>query len=539
LALWAPRLTGPIDLRYDAGVHYVLGTALAEGHGYRLLSEPGAIEAIQYPPLLAMIVAAHQWLVGTADPAIAGHALRLTWAALFVVYALAVFALARRWLSRGWAFVATMLVLLNLQLLWLSDALFAELPFACATVLFLLAADDDRRGLAGLLGAAGYLLRASGLALLVAWIVDALLQRRLLEAALRAAIAALPILVWHAYVAEVQSRAAFTTPAYAYQRAPYNFYNVTYAANLAYVDPFVPERGAATPADLVRRVATNVLALPESLGESVSVRAEGPLRPVFQLRDQDRPSSPTLRASRVGFALIGIVAALGLAMLAADGIRLAPLAWLASLALAVLTPWPSQFARYLVPLAPLTAIGLVLVLANGARVAHPLVQAAVGAAVGVLIAAELLVLAAVFGSRHEWAVPSADAVAAGRALPAQRLFFYPPRWQLHDDALDWLGTHAPRDAIVATSTPQRLYLRTGLHAVFPPFEPNPDAAERLLRNVPVEYVVVDELDFLDVTRRYAEPALAAHPERWRLVYAVRDSGTAEARGPTIYRRIAR
>ena len=29
--LWLPRLTGPIDLRWDAGVYYVLGTSL--GHG--------------------------------------------------------------------------------------------------------------------------------------------------------------------------------------------------------------------------------------------------------------------------------------------------------------------------------------------------------------------------------------------------------------------------------------------------------------------------------------------------------------------------
>ena len=57
--LWLPRLRGPLDLRYDAGVYYVLGTALAEGKGYRLLNEPGAIQAIQYPPLLPAITAAH------------------------------------------------------------------------------------------------------------------------------------------------------------------------------------------------------------------------------------------------------------------------------------------------------------------------------------------------------------------------------------------------------------------------------------------------------------------------------------------------
>ena len=51
LAVSIPRLNGPIDLRWDASTYYVLGTALAEGKGYRLLNEPGEIEAVQYPPL--------------------------------------------------------------------------------------------------------------------------------------------------------------------------------------------------------------------------------------------------------------------------------------------------------------------------------------------------------------------------------------------------------------------------------------------------------------------------------------------------------
>jgi len=54
--LWALRWNGPIDLRYDAAVYYVLGTSLASGEGYRIISEPGAPEDIQYPPLLPAIV---------------------------------------------------------------------------------------------------------------------------------------------------------------------------------------------------------------------------------------------------------------------------------------------------------------------------------------------------------------------------------------------------------------------------------------------------------------------------------------------------
>jgi hypothetical protein len=211
-------------------------------------------------------------------------------------------------------------------------------------------------------------------------------------------------------------------------------------------------------------------------------------------------------------------------MLFLDGIRLAPFYWAAALGLMALVPWPSQFARYLVPLAPLTAIGLTLVFANAATLVSRLVQSAVGAALGIVLTAQLLVLGAVFTERHE-------PVATAPTMPPQRLFFYPPSWRLHDEALAWVGAHAGREDVVATSTPQRLYLGSGLRAVFPPFEPDPTAAERLLSAVPVNWVIVDDLDYLDVTRRYAEPAVTAKPERWRLVYG------SPAGGSRIYRRV--
>ena len=93
VAIWLPRLRGPIDLRWDGGTYYVLGTSLAEGRGYRLLNEPGEIEAVQYPPLLPAIVAVHQWILGSSDPMIVGHWLRLTFFVMFLVSVLATYAL--------------------------------------------------------------------------------------------------------------------------------------------------------------------------------------------------------------------------------------------------------------------------------------------------------------------------------------------------------------------------------------------------------------------------------------------------------------
>ena len=56
------------------------------GRGYRLLNEPGEIEAVQYPPLLPAIVAVHQLVLGTSDPTTVGRWLRLSSFLVFVSY---------------------------------------------------------------------------------------------------------------------------------------------------------------------------------------------------------------------------------------------------------------------------------------------------------------------------------------------------------------------------------------------------------------------------------------------------------------------
>jgi hypothetical protein len=519
VALWMPRLAGPLDLRFDAGVYYILGTSLAAGQGYRLTNEPGAIEAIQYPPLLPLFAAAHQRLLGTDDPAVAGHALRWSYAALFVAYAVAVYALARRFLGHGWALVAGLLVLLHMQLTWLSDLLFAELPFALCTVLFLLSAHRGaRRGVPGLLAGATYLLRSAGLAVFVGWVADALLRRRFRAALVRGLIALLPVLAWQIHVTRVQQSPDFRRPAYEYQRAPYQYYNVSYAANMSYVDSFAPERGTASPAELLGRVIANVGRLPVALGASASVDVDW-LRGAIDYANQRWSAAIPRDVATLLFVLLGLVAVAGQCVLLARGERLLPLYWFASLGLIVLTPWELQFGRYLMPLAPVTVIGVVTAIALVARTSRTL-GAMIAAGTGAVLVTQALVLALIFARQH-------TTVAAG----TQRLFFYDDAWAKQDRAIAWLGQEGEPDAIVATSTPYRLHIATGLRAVLPPFEASAAEAERLLDGVPVEYLVIDDLGFVDVTRRYAAPVIATFPHHWSLVHG---SPTSGAR---IYRRV--
>ena len=529
-ALWAPRLTGPLDLRYDAGVYYILGQSLAEGRGYRLLNEPGAIEAIQYPPVLPALAAVHQLALGTADPVVVGHALRLTMALLFLGYALAAFALARRYLSSGFALVAALLAIMNAQVLFLSDYFAADLPYTAVSTFFFVAPPGIA---AGALAAGAFGLRTAGVALLAAWVADRLLRGRYREAILRAMVAAAVVGSWQLYVHRVKSGSEFSRPAYTYQRAPYQFYNVGYVENMAYVDPFRPELGLATRRDLAERLWTNLRAIPTGLGEAATLQRGWFVGEVARVREHFPSLAPPEWTISLTLGVLSAMVVGGLVLLARSGHWLLGLYVAGSIALIVVTPWPGQFGRYLVPLAPILALAFVAVpaaLADRARVtrARSWRAASLGglAVIGFVMVQEVYTVYKLFTKHHE---PAIMTDGAGE-VHHYRLFFYDLTWRLHDEGLDWLGREESGAAVVATSTPHLAYLRTGMQAVMPPYERDPGKAADLLAGVPVTYLIVDQLGFLDVSRRYAAPVAQVAAAEWPLVYASNDSG------PRIYRR---
>jgi hypothetical protein len=507
---WAPRLTGPIDLRWDGGVYYELGTSLAQGKGYRLLNEPGEIAANQYPPLLPLIIAAHERVLGTSDVVRVGHALRLTAAALFGAYAFAVFQFLASWLSPGRALAGTALSILTLHVYFLSDLAFPEIPFSICVLVFLLAArrgDSGTWTIASYLAAAGaYALRTVGLAALAAWVAESVFKRRFRQALLRAAIAALPVLSWQAYVASVESSAAYQHPAYVYQRAPYMFYNVSYAKNVSLLDPFTPERGKATPAAVVSRVVHNAMVLPVNIGETVVVARGYVAEALFRLIGNDRTRAICERAIELLLIALGLFAAAGLVTLILDDEWRTPLFTAAYLCALCLAPFQAQLLRYLMPLAPL--FFLALLRWRRIRVA--------AAAMAITLACTLLakgaVAAEVFSLEHQ-GVTYQDAAGAAN----YRMFFYNPAQQDFDRVVDYLAAHASPSDVVSSGTPQWIFLRTGLKAVMPPFEADVEKEQRLLESVPVAFLV--EGGDVIGSERYTSLALARFPERWERVFS--------------------
>src|SRR4029077_1870650 len=140
LATWVPRLRGPIDMRHDAGYYFMLGTALAQNKGYRLLSEPGEALADHHPPGLPAIVALYQRSLRTSDPWVVGEALRRFNCGCCIAIALVSYLLARQFFGMGWALAVALVASLNLNTWWLGDYLLAEVPFTLLSLLFILVA---------------------------------------------------------------------------------------------------------------------------------------------------------------------------------------------------------------------------------------------------------------------------------------------------------------------------------------------------------------------------------------------------------------
>jgi len=138
---------------------------------------------------------------------------------------------------------------------------------------------------------------------------------------------------------------------------------------------------------------------------------------------------------------------------------------------------------------------------------------------------QLLVFAAV--QLHDYQDVSYLDAAGGST--SYKLFFYDDSKRGFDEAVDYVRGHATPMSIVASWAPHWIYLRTGLKTVMPPFEHDVANAERLLEDVPVDFLIVGK----DVvgSERYTVPVVTSFRDRWQTVYATSTGSW------TVYRRV--
>jgi hypothetical protein len=543
-ALWAPRLRGPIDMRWDAGVYYVLGTSLAEGKGYRLLNEPGDIAAVQYPPLLPAMVAVTQAALGTSDITVVGPWLRYWSIATTFAFVLLSYALLARHVSGWWAMVGAAFTALYINTFYLSDNLYAEIPFGVATMVFLLAtgtrtprdgerAPSWREPLAAIAAVAAYLLRTAGVAVLAAWVFDAMLARRWKLAIGRAAIAAIPMLAWQGYLWSVTHGDGYRQVAYEYQRAPYYYSNVTYAENTKLIDPFKPEDGVVSLRARAKTTVRNGWELVVSSGAAMSTFHDIWTNEFRWVGWKALGLGGTRRWELMAYAAVctlAVIAFAGAVIVWRRGGRMVVLYALFTYGLLLLVPWPQQYVRYLMPLTPI--LWLFALVAMSAAVAATRGwprMATVTVAALVVVGVALVQLWALAWS-FKGGVNTVEYHAAdGRRVTGKLLYFSPP-WQGLLESLQWVRERAAPDDVVATTIPHSAYAWTGMKSVLPPLERNRDEARRLLDTVPARYVVTDILQYPRISQRYVAPAVSQDP-RWRKVY------TSSVGSSSVYERV--
>jgi hypothetical protein len=289
-----------------------------------------------------------------------------------------------------------------------------------------------------------------------------------------------------------------------------------------------------SPQLLAKRIAGNLLYMPASLGATVSVGSEWLRNGLKRVNKHFGALRVPLWLVEVPLALLGALVLLGLVLLTLRGEWLIVLYVAGSIGLICLTPWPTEVIRYTWPLIPLLSLALfttLIEIRNRLSKVAPKMRSSAGVAfVTAVVFGVFSMQLVVLGRSYAKSAKASYKTKTGQQQE-YRLFFYTEAWQLHDAALDWLAGEADPHEIVATSTHHWVYLKTGLRAVMPPFEADVRAAQRLVDSVPVSYLIVDNLEFRDMSRRYAAPIVEAFPEDWELIY------TSVERGSRIYRRV--
>jgi hypothetical protein len=313
------------------------------------------------------------------------------------------------------------------------------------------------------------------------------------------------------WIKAVESSPEYQQPAYAYQRAPYVYFNVSYARNMmTLADPSTPELGPLTTPVLLERIWSNVKALPVSIGQAVSGWA-----------------APQRVALPLAFLVL-----IGMAVQARRKQFLMLMYVALSLAAVCVTPFQKQFVRYLMPLYPFFALALFQLLAKLVR--QPGFPATLvpgfARSIPVWLVISVIGYQDFEGLRKLYGLNYHDVAYEQRGqLVKYKLFYYAPLGAAFDQALDWLQTRAEPTDVIAATDPQWVYLRTGRKAVLPPFESNGKTAQRLIDTVPVKYLIVEsrpERLGLGAYHRFTSALLRENPSAWDRVWSS-DEGSIE------------
>jgi len=477
---------------------------------------------------MAVIVAAHEEVLRSSDPVLVGLWLRFTWFGFSVLSSIGSFVLARIFLSRVYALAIALICIFSYQIFFVSTLCFAELPFCLATILFAILYYKPHRGWLDKAGTAAtaiaaYLLRTVGVALLIAWVADALLRRQFRSAAVRACVALTPVILWQSYIRTVETGYTYQHPYYTYQRAPWVFYNVSYSTNVSMRSPFEPELGRASAQDLALRFLENAVALPYNLGETLTMPTNFWKTYLGKLNRRIPYVSLPWAAINALMCLLGFSVLAGILVQFQERSRILSLYLILTIAAVCTTPWPGQSPRYLAPTMPFLLLALLRFTQTLERWAcrtlprmNPYGSEALSICTMSLVVLGALVC---FRTTCRNFLDSTSYQDSRGIKTEYRLLHYPVEFTSVELAMLWLSAHAEPHSVVAASMPQWTYLNTGLKTVMPPLESNSFIAQKMLDSVPVTFLILDHMTMEHGFNEKFQRLVRDAPSKWIRVHS--------------------
>ena len=411
----------PVGATNDDGMYVILAKSLATGHGYRWLNLPGTPAATHFPPGYPLVLAL-LWLMAPVFPANV-ILFKLANALFMAVAAAATFSLARRRLEMSDAAAAavTLGATLGIPMLTLSTIVMSEALFLALLVPALILAERicQQGGklrdtcMLALLAAAATLVRTHGVALVGAILLALALRRRYRDVAVVGGVVLAVLAPWQFWVSIHSSTVPFA------MRGMYDSYGGW----------------------LVAGFRTDGVAL---LGRTIG-RTTNELASMFATLVA--PSLPgVLRLLALGVLLTSFVVG------ARELWRRAPVtAACLAFYVAIVIVWPFSPTRFVWGVWPLVML-LPVLAARRALTWEPAGPTTRAFRATALVCCVLLACGYssynLRGYRHQWWASVPRSVSgAGRQL------------------MLWVGTHTPRDAIVATEVESAVYLYTGRQSV--------------------------------------------------------------------------
>ena len=452
-AVYLMRLNDVAGLMVDDAYYVLLGKALAEGDGYRLISSGTTPILPLYPPGLPFLLSL-VFRIAPQFPENVWLLKSLSVAAMFAAGCLSYAYFRERRLERDLAALAALAITTIPAFVFLATStVMSECVYTLTQLGVVYVLQRSARGTssrsaavaagAGLLGAGAVLLRSAGIAVILAGIVWMVKERRWRQAAAFAAASVLCLLPWflyaRAHASSAEARASHGgAVAYSYvEQVRMRWAGAPVSGTITLAD--VPDRLMTNAVDVFGRAVGGMFAPvmfrgPEESGEEVV--SLGGVIGIMRGSMGSAGATVAISLALSAVVLAGFVAAVRRGASVAE--------FLVPVALAIILIWPFWSFRFLLPLAPFLFFYFVtgLNLLASPRVAHVIV---------------LVLLGLNLFDHARYLLPATGSESAER-----RPWLAQAREV--DDALAWIDGNVS-SGIVATTNPALVYLRTGRKTV--------------------------------------------------------------------------